>query len=108
MLATLVHEPFDKKGWVCEEKYDGDRILAYKEGGHVSLLSRNSKDRTARFPKIAAVVLHLEPETLLLDGEVVVFDKKDISRFQLLQQGIRSARGLRPDCSYLPSAGASR
>ena len=24
MLATLVAEPFDKPGWVYEEKYDGD------------------------------------------------------------------------------------
>jgi ATP-dependent DNA ligase len=32
MLATLVPEPFHRSGWVYEEKYDGDRILAYKEG----------------------------------------------------------------------------
>lgn len=31
MLATLVSEPFDRPGWVYEEKYDGFRILAYKE-----------------------------------------------------------------------------
>jgi len=32
MLATLVGEPFHEPGWVYEEKYDGIRILAYKEG----------------------------------------------------------------------------
>jgi ATP-dependent DNA ligase len=26
MLATLVHEPFHKDGWVYEEKYDGDLL----------------------------------------------------------------------------------
>lgn len=36
MLATLVSEPFDRPGWVYEEKYDGFRILAYKEGASVS------------------------------------------------------------------------
>ena len=86
MLATLVAEPFDKPGWVYEEKYDGDRILAYKEGARVVLLSRNGKDRTGRFPKIAAAIAALRPTTLLLDGEVVVFDRKRVSRFQLLQQ----------------------
>lgn len=86
MLATLVAEPFDKPGWVYEEKYDGDRVLAYKEGDRVRLLSRNGKDRTGRFPRIAAAVRSLKPVTLLLDGEVVVFDKKEVSRFQLLQQ----------------------
>ena len=87
MLATLVSEPFDKPGWVYEEKYDGDRILAYKEEDRVRLLSRNGKDRTDRFPQIAAAIRILRPVTLLLDGEVVVFDTKGVSRFQLLQQG---------------------
>jgi ATP-dependent DNA ligase len=32
MLATLVSRPFHRPGWVYEEKYDGYRILAYKEG----------------------------------------------------------------------------
>src|SRR5215472_10801397 len=49
MLATLIPEPFDRPGWVYEEKYDGDRILAYKEGSRVRLLSRNGKDNTDRF-----------------------------------------------------------
>jgi bifunctional non-homologous end joining protein LigD len=87
MLATLVSEPFDRPGWVYEEKYDGDRILAYKEEDRVQLLSRNGKDRTERFPRIAAAIRVLRPATLLLDGEVVVFDGKKVSRFQLLQQG---------------------
>jgi bifunctional non-homologous end joining protein LigD len=86
MLATLVAKPFDKPGWVYEEKYDGDRILAYKERARVLLLSRNAKDNTGRFPKIGAAIEKLRPATLLLDGEVVVFDRKRVSRFQLLQQ----------------------
>jgi bifunctional non-homologous end joining protein LigD len=86
MLATLVAEPFDKPGWVYEEKYDGDRILAYKDTARVRLSSRNGKDQTGRFTTIAAAVARLRPATLLLDGEVVVFDRKRVSRFQLLQQ----------------------
>ncbi len=109
MLATLVAEAFDAPGWVFEEKYDGDRILAYKGGGRVRLLSRNGKDRTGRFPRIAAAIESLQAGTLLLDGEVVVFDSKAISRFQLLQQGggepiyaafdclFRDGRDLRPE-----------
>ncbi|HKM82680.1 MAG TPA: non-homologous end-joining DNA ligase [Terriglobia bacterium] len=87
MLATLVAEPFDKPGWVYEEKYDGIRVLAYKEGDRVRLMSRNGKDRTDGFPRIAAAIHSLKPVTLLLDGEVVVFDREQVSRFQLLQQG---------------------
>jgi bifunctional non-homologous end joining protein LigD len=100
MLATLVAAPFHKPGWVYEEKYDGDRILAYKEGDRVQLLSRNAKDRTDRFPHIAAAIRALKPATLLLDGEVVIFDKKDVSRFQLLQQDVGQAVYAVFDCLF--------
>lgn len=100
MLATLVSSPFDRPGWVYEEKYDGDRILAYKEGPHVRLLSRNGKDRTDRFPDIVGAIAALEPRTLLLDGEVVVFDPQGVSRFQLLQQARGSAVYAVFDCLY--------
>ena len=64
MLATLVGEPFHEPGWVYEEKYDGIRILAYKEGAQVTLLSRNDKNRTGSFPAIARTVGALRPATL--------------------------------------------
>ena len=46
MLATLVPEPFDRPGWAYEEKYDGDRILAYMEDNRVHLPPETTK--TAR------------------------------------------------------------
>ena len=90
MLPTLVAKPFDRQGWVYEEKYDGYRILAYKEGCRVTLLSRNGKGRTEAYPGVATAVAMLPPRTLLLDGEVVAFDKHRVSCFQILQEG-RSA-----------------
>jgi bifunctional non-homologous end joining protein LigD len=86
MLATLVDDPFHLPGWVYEEKYDGFRFLAYKEGRHVALLTRNMKDRTEEFADVAAAVAKLRAPTLVLDGEVVIFDRRGISRFQLLQR----------------------
>ena len=87
MLATLVDEAFHHPGWVYEEKYDGYRILAYKEGSRVTLLSRNGLDRTSTFAEIAEAVGRLRDRTLLLDGEAVAFDRHRVSRFQLLQRG---------------------
>ena len=101
MLATLVKEPFDRPGWIYEEKYDGVRILAYKEGADVTLISRNAIDRTARYADVAKAIAKLKPVTLLLDGEVVVFDKRDVSHFQLLQQGRGSPRYAVFDCLYV-------
>jgi bifunctional non-homologous end joining protein LigD len=100
MLATLVKQPFDKAGWVYEEKYDGYRILAYKEGGRVTLLSRNGNDRTGTFSAVAAAVAKLPGRTLLLDGEVVVFDSKWVSRFQLLQNSGAEPSYAVFDCLY--------
>ena len=100
MLATLVAAPFHERGWVFEEKYDGDRLLAYKQQGRVRLLSRNGKDRTTRFPRIAAAIAGLRAKTLLLDGEVVVFDSKRVSRFQLLQRDSAEAVYAVFDCLF--------
>jgi bifunctional non-homologous end joining protein LigD len=86
MLATLVRQPFHRRGWVYEEKYDGFRILAHKEDRKVLLLSRNAKDRVQWFSNIARAVAALPARTLLLDGEVVAFDRHNVSRFQLLQE----------------------
>ena len=100
MLATLVKEPFHRSGWVYEEKYDGYRILAYKEGGKVTLLSRNAKDRTAHFDAVAHAVSALPHQTLLLDGEAVAFDRTGVSRFQLLQNLATKPHYAVFDCLY--------
>src|SRR5215813_8481052 len=101
MLATLVDKPFHQPSWVYEEKYDGYRILAYKEGKKVTLLSRNAKDRTQSFSAVADAIRALPSKTLLLDGEVVAFDSKLVSRFQLLQQGEVPYVYMVFDCLYL-------
>lgn len=100
MLATPVDEPFSKPDWVFEEKYDGVRILAYKEGAKVALISRNGIDRTARHPHIAAEIASFRAQTLALDGEVVIFDSKKVSRFGLLQQGKGQPKYVLFDCLY--------
>src|SRR6267143_7052807 len=100
MLATLVPRPFHKPNWVYEEKYDGIRILAYKEGSKLSLITRNDIDRVSDFPNVAAAIRHIKSSTLLLDGEVVVFDQENVSRFQLLQQRSGEAKYAVFDCLF--------
>ena len=76
-------------------------MLAYKEGTRVRLLSRNAKDHTARFPNIASAIEQLDPISLLLDGEVVAFDHKNVSRFQLLEKGKSEPVFSVFDCLYI-------
>jgi len=59
MAPTQVREPFHRDGWVYEEKVDGWRMLAYKDGARVRLISRNGRDHTRRFHDIAAAVAPL-------------------------------------------------
>jgi len=40
MQPTLVRQPFHRAGWIWEEKYDGWRMLAFKDGQRVRLVSR--------------------------------------------------------------------
>lgn len=85
MAATLVHEPFHRDGWVYEEKVDGWRMLAYKDGRRVRLVSRKGVEHTDRFPElVVAAVGKLKPTSLILDGEVAVFDRDLVSQFHLL------------------------
>jgi bifunctional non-homologous end joining protein LigD len=86
MAPTLVREPFHRDGWVYEEKVDGWRILAYKAGDRVRLVSRNGRDHTRRFADIAAAIAKLSARTLVLDGEVAIFDQQLRSRFDWLRE----------------------
>ena len=86
MLATLSKELVTGPEWVYEEKYDGIRAVAYRDGDRVRVLSRTDQDLTAGFPAIVEAVRRLPDRDLVLDGELVVFDPKGVSRFQLLQR----------------------
>jgi bifunctional non-homologous end joining protein LigD len=51
MAATLTQERFTGAGWTFERKLDGIRLLAYKRGENVRLLSRNGCCRTPPIPQ---------------------------------------------------------
>jgi len=96
MAPTLVREAFHRDGWVFEEKVDGWRILAYKDGVRVRLVSRNGRDHTRRFPDIAAAVSTLLARSLVLDGEVAIYDEKLRSRFDGCENQTQTRSPRRP------------
>jgi bifunctional non-homologous end joining protein LigD len=61
-------------------------MIVYKNGRTVRLISRNGVDHTERFRELAAAVAVLKAPTLILDGEVCVFDKNLVSQFHLLDR----------------------
>lgn len=85
MQPTLVAQPIHHEGWVYEEKVDGYRMVARKNGGEVRLVSRRERDLTARFPNLSAALATLPVESAILDGEVAVYDQAHVSRFEWLR-----------------------
>lgn len=68
MAATLTQERFTGPEWTFERKFDGIRLLAFREGTNVRLLSRNQLPQNC--PPIAAAIAALEVHDVILDGEL--------------------------------------
>ena len=68
MAATLTDQRFTGPDWIFERKYDGIRLLAFKEGATVRLLSRNRLPQT--IPSVASAIERLPANNVILDGEV--------------------------------------
>jgi DNA ligase-1 len=78
-----------------EEKYDGERIQAHKDGDKVQLFSRRLTDVTEQFPDVVKQVKeHVRAVTVILDGEAVAYDPENESYepFQTLMQRRRKYR----------------
>jgi bifunctional non-homologous end joining protein LigD len=84
-LATLVGQPPRGDEWLHEIKLDGYRIGAVVENGRVTLVSRNGKDWTDRFPTLVETLAKLDAKSAILDGEVVVLLPDGRTSFQKLQ-----------------------
>src|SRR5919106_1383095 len=68
MAATLTQERFTGPEWVFERKFDGIRLLAYKNGSNVQLFSRNHLPQD--LPAIQRAIERLPQKELILDGEL--------------------------------------
>ena len=86
MQPTQIAKPFHREGWVYEEKVDGWRMVAIKGKPGVRLVSRNDRDLTGRFPELVKALPGLKPRAFILDGEVAVYDRAFISRFEWLRR----------------------
>ena len=94
MLATLTDAPFDDPEWVFETKWDGNRMVAVIERGRVTLYSRNGRIVSGNYMPIAKALEKVRHDAVI-DGELVALDPKGISRFQLLQNALRTSANLR-------------
>src|SRR5438132_8843833 len=69
MAATLTQERFTAPEWVFERKLDGIRLLGFKQGDNVRLLSRNRLAQNGSYPAVVDAIRNLPAHDLILDGE---------------------------------------
>jgi bifunctional non-homologous end joining protein LigD len=91
MLATPGELPADDAGWAYEMKWDGVRAVAYVEDGRVRLVSRNDLDVTHSYPEVTSMASDLAGRAVVLDGELVTFDRRGAPDFGRLQQRMHVA-----------------
>jgi ATP-dependent DNA ligase len=68
MAATLTEKRFSGPEWTFEQKFDGIRLIAYKQGSKVRMFSRNKLEQ--HLPALANAIAALPVRELILDGEL--------------------------------------
>lgn len=84
MLAKLTHDHFSDENWVYERKLDGERVIVYRDGRTVRLMTRNEKEISETYPEIAEAFAAQDCDRFVVDGEVAAFEG-NVSSFSRLQ-----------------------
>ncbi|MFL6605699.1 MAG: non-homologous end-joining DNA ligase [Steroidobacteraceae bacterium] len=85
MAAVSAAELPEGDEWLYELKLDGYRALVLKGRAGVQIRSRNNKDLTRIYPRLAAAALQLKAEAAVIDGEIVALGPDGKPSFQALQ-----------------------
>jgi ATP-dependent DNA ligase len=90
MLAKRVGDLPDGKGWIFEPKWDGFRILVFRDHDELLIQSRDLKPLDRYFPELAAPLKAQLPARCVLDGELVVVNGSALD-FEALKLRIHPA-----------------
>lgn len=58
--------------WIYEPKWDGFRVLVFRDGDKVQLQSKSGQPLARYFPELVAAVLEMNDQHFVLDGEIVI------------------------------------
>jgi ATP-dependent DNA ligase len=72
MLAKRVAALPPGEDWLFEPKWDGFRVLVFRDGDELFIQSRDLKPLLRYFPELAPPLLAALPERCVLDGEIVI------------------------------------
>jgi ATP-dependent DNA ligase len=86
MEAQLVPQIPISGDWQYEPKWDGFRCVAFRDGDKVSLQSKSGQPLARYFPEVVEAVRGLKAKRFVLDGEIAVPVKGELSFDDLLQR----------------------
>ena len=72
MLAKRVDDLPPGDGWIFEPKWDGFRVLVFRDGDELLIQSRDGKPLDRYFPELMAPLKAGLPARCVLDGEIVI------------------------------------
>ncbi len=72
MLAKRVDAIPSEPGWSFEPKWDGFRVLVFRDGDDLLLQSRDLKPLNRYFPEVVSTLIEQLPHRCVLDGEIVI------------------------------------
>jgi len=90
MLSKRVAELPELDGVSFEPKWDGFRVLVFRDGNELMLQSRDEKSLNRYFPELLPPLAAQLPKRCVCDGEIVVV-RGDMLDFDALQQRIHPA-----------------
>jgi ATP-dependent DNA ligase len=90
MLAKLADALPEGDRWLFEPKWDGFRVLLFRDGDAWHLQSRDLKPLERYFPEIGASVVKQLPERCVVDGELVIVGDRGLD-FEALQLRLHPA-----------------
>ena len=99
MLCTLVDEPFNRKDWLFEIKWDGYRAIGSKHNNNFELYSRAGNDFTAKYQPVVEALRDFKYD-IIVDGEIVVVDESGAAHFEWLQNWHRDPHGTLLYCIF--------
>ena len=90
MLAKRVDDVPAAGDWIFEPKWDGFRVLVFRDGDEILIQSRDSKSLNRYFPEMPDILRAQLPERCVLDGELVIAHAGRLD-FDALQMRIHPA-----------------
>ena len=77
-------------GWIFEPKWDGFRVVIFRDGDDLYLQSRSLKPLLRYFPELDAPLKAALPERCVVDGELIIA-QRDRLDFDALQMRLHPA-----------------